>query len=100
MIKMKPIGETIRQLRKDAGLSQVDLGKRLGWGQGRLSAYERKGKMTEIYLSTAAAIAEACGVTVSAFFDGAAAGATGRAAKQPNGTRPAASNPGKAVPAV
>ena len=99
-MKMNPIGETIQRLRKAAGLSQVDLSKRLGWSQGRLSAYERQGKMKEVYLSTAAAIAEACGASVTAFFEVTTAGAAGRAvADKPNGSRPAAIKPGKSVPA-
>lgn len=38
---MKTVGKKIAEARKKAGLSQPELAARLGWGQSRLSNYER-----------------------------------------------------------
>lgn len=40
-IYMKKIGENIRDARIKKGLSQSQLGEKCGWGQGRISNYER-----------------------------------------------------------
>lgn len=38
---MKTIGDKIAQARKSAGLNQPELAQKMGWGQSRLSNYER-----------------------------------------------------------
>jgi len=38
---MKSVGKKIAEARKNAGLSQPELASKLGWGQSRLSNYER-----------------------------------------------------------
>jgi len=39
-LKLTGVGRTIRQLREQAGLSQAELSRRLGWAAGKLSKYE------------------------------------------------------------
>ena len=59
------VSETIRQERKKAGLSQAELGKRLGVSQSMIAQYEcgiRKPKMTTIQL-----IADALGADIELF---------------------------------
>jgi len=39
-LKLSGVGQAIRQLRENAGFSQSELSKRLGWVSGKLSKYE------------------------------------------------------------
>jgi len=39
-LKMKGVGQAIRQLREEEGLSQSEMSMRLGWVAGKLSKYE------------------------------------------------------------
>ncbi len=45
---METIGQRIRRLRKEQGISQRELGDRLAWGNTRLSMYERDERTPKI----------------------------------------------------
>lgn len=41
MARRKPIGEVVSRLRRERGLSQVELAGKLGWHKMRLARFER-----------------------------------------------------------
>lgn len=60
------IGRRIKNARERAGLTQDELGKRIGYQQGTISAYER-GQIDGIRLDTLEAIAHATGSPIQEF---------------------------------
>lgn len=63
----RPIGEFVRRIRKQAGLSQTQLATQIGTTQSAVSRWERGGD--EPRLSTLANIIRACGRTASIVVD-------------------------------
>lgn len=60
------IGIRIRDLRKSQGLSQAELGRRIGLSQKAVTSYERETR--EPSVKTIKALAKVLGVTVEALF--------------------------------
>ncbi len=63
----RPLGDTLRELRVDAGLSQRDLAGLLGTTQSAISRWEHDGDAPR--LATLAEIARACGHTITLVFN-------------------------------
>jgi len=65
---MKTVGQKIREARDNAGLKQPELAAKLGWGQSRISNYERN--VREPGLDDLRDIAKALNVDIGFFISG------------------------------
>ena len=65
---MKTVGQKIREARNNAGLKQPELAAKLGWGQSRISNYERN--VREPGIQDLRDIAKALNVDISFFISG------------------------------
>lgn len=63
----KAIGEFIRQLRKSAGMSQMQLAERIGVSYQQVQKYEKG--VNKLSISRLKQIADALGVTVNVFLE-------------------------------